>query len=200
MPATPRGLGAAALMAMLLVSFVAAVSLPGPTQAKKVTPAVCNWYGTAPACDGECPAGWTEKRRSQRGDGEKCLSGSKVLCCDFQEYCVPDKPAAGWDPNARKVEDQVQVTLTLCQVCTNWGDDCKGGNRFQTICTSYRWETCGTKTKPLPDEPSDVKRDCPPGYRVLAEPNKYGAYCEQIPVDTCPSGLTGPNCDQVIVK
>jgi hypothetical protein len=76
-----------------------------------------------------------------------------------------------------------------------------------------------------------IQHTCPTGYRVLTTPNKYGAYCEQIPVPTpqqppkptetrrpcpagtigrwprcrpvqqkCPHGLTGPKCDQVLVK
>jgi hypothetical protein len=46
-----------------------------------------------------------------------------------------------------------------------------------------------------------VQHDCPPGYRVLSEPNKYGAYCEIIPVEgpapqqqQCTGGKVGPNC------
>lgn len=31
--------------------------------------------------------------------------------------------------------------------------------------------------------PPAQQHDCPPGYKVLSKPNKYGAYCEQIPVD-----------------
>jgi hypothetical protein len=31
-------------------------------------------------------------------------------------------------------------------------------------------------------KPPACTRECPPGYRVLDKPNKYGAYCEEIPV------------------
>ena len=48
-------------------------------------------------------------------------------------------------------------------------------------------DTCGDKssgaTEPNKAEPKE--RACPPGYVVLAKPNKYGAFCE--PVQTCPS-------------
>jgi hypothetical protein len=40
------------------------------------------------------------------------------------------------------------------------------------------------------------KYDCPPGYRVLDKPNKYGAYCEAPVATSCPAGWTGkpPAC------
>jgi hypothetical protein len=47
------------------------------------TPITCEWFGTAPFCAGRCPAGWTLKGRSGAG----CATGSKVRCCDFNEYC-----------------------------------------------------------------------------------------------------------------
>jgi hypothetical protein len=41
------------------------------------------------------------------------------------------------------------------------------------------------------------KRDCGEGYVALDKPNKYGAYCEQRAVATCPKGYLGtpPNCE-----
>ena len=42
-----------------------------------------------------------------------------------------------------------------------------------------------------PDEKPKV-RSCPPGYRVLDRPNKYGAYCEIIPRETPPPKKTVP--------
>jgi hypothetical protein len=40
------------------------------------------------------------------------------------------------------------------------------------------------------------KHDCPPGYKVLDKPNKYGAYCEAPVATSCPAGWTGkpPAC------
>ncbi|KAE8149490.1 hypothetical protein BDV25DRAFT_140747 [Aspergillus avenaceus] len=39
----------------------------------------CAWLGTAPLCDGECPAdgGWTLKREDRYGDGDLCVTGTK---------------------------------------------------------------------------------------------------------------------------
>ena len=38
------------------------------------------WYGTAPFCNGKCPAGWTEVSRDKSGDGNRCWTGSKAYC------------------------------------------------------------------------------------------------------------------------
>jgi hypothetical protein len=41
----------------------------------------CVWRGTAPFCEGECMPGEDRSGVSKTGDGERCVSGSKVLCC-----------------------------------------------------------------------------------------------------------------------
>ena len=38
------------------------------------------WYGTAPFCNGKCPAGWVEVSRDKSGDGHRCWTGSKAYC------------------------------------------------------------------------------------------------------------------------
>jgi hypothetical protein len=157
---------AAILAAVSCIGMMSAVLSPGPAQAKMVTNAVCQWFGTAPVCAGRCPGGWEQKKRSDKG----CLTGSKAYCCDFKEYCVPDKKAHLWDPKTRKEERTASSINTLCQRCTKWGDDCKGGMRFQTLCVSYTWYICGSR----PLDPN--------------QPQK------------CPPGLMGRNCDQVIVR
>ncbi|KAH7255357.1 uncharacterized protein BKA55DRAFT_736733 [Fusarium redolens] len=48
----------------------------------KIGIASCYWSGTAPYCSGECEPGWTERGRSQCGDGSCCWTGSKALCCE----------------------------------------------------------------------------------------------------------------------
>jgi hypothetical protein len=130
----------ARILVLLLVLLVCemAASLIG-AQAKQVVNPQCQWFGEAPACDGECPAGWTEKRRSKTGDGHKCFTGSKVYCCNFQETCVPEK-AAGWDPSAKRTTEDGTIE---CQECVRWGDDCVRGGppRFNTVCASYKWVT-----------------------------------------------------------
>jgi len=160
-----------ALIAMLVIGQLAAASVSGPAEAKRVTPANCEWFGTAPLCDGECPNGWTQTRRSGRG----CATGSKAYCCNFQEVCVPDRPAPGWDPNGRRTvatsQNGVSGTLTKCQRCVKWADDCQGGNRFQTKCAAFTWVDCGF----TPSSQSGQPPKCPPG-------------------------LMGPNCDVVIVR
>jgi len=42
----------------------------------------CVWSGTSPFCDGGCNVeGQFVRELSKTGDGERCLSGTKVLCC-----------------------------------------------------------------------------------------------------------------------
>lgn len=43
----------------------------------------CEWFGTSPLCDGECPGGWRYVRRSNEGDGKKCWTGEKKYCCKW---------------------------------------------------------------------------------------------------------------------
>jgi len=38
----------------------------------------CFWSGTAPFCNGKCPAGFQAKKGR---DGKACLTGSKLYCC-----------------------------------------------------------------------------------------------------------------------
>ncbi len=52
-----------------------------PPSALLDLPRNCKWFGTAPFCRGSCPPGYNQRIRSQRGDGKKCVSGSKVYCC-----------------------------------------------------------------------------------------------------------------------
>ncbi|KAG1141979.1 hypothetical protein G6F37_007867 [Rhizopus arrhizus] len=60
----------------------------------KLVNAKCEWFGTAPWCRGECPAGWkyidsgtyanhyADGTESPYGFGEECMIGKKVYCCD----------------------------------------------------------------------------------------------------------------------
>lgn len=47
------------------------------------------WYGTAPFCNGQCPAGQTQIATSPTGNGARCWTGQKVLCRDPQPLCTP---------------------------------------------------------------------------------------------------------------
>jgi len=43
----------------------------------------CQWLGTPPDCDLNCPRGTVEVARDIRGDGDtSCQSGCRVYCCD----------------------------------------------------------------------------------------------------------------------
>jgi hypothetical protein len=137
----------------------------------------CRWFGTPPVCDGECPRGW----RLEQLSGKGCListwgiSGTRAFCCKI-DRCGP----------------------------STWGTEGCPYPDFQ----GKRGKSKRLEPPPLPSDETRTddplpsgKRQCPPGYRVLSSPNKYGAYCEQIPTTSgCPAGLTGPKCDQVIVK
>lgn len=51
------------------------------SNAQVATAQTCVWYGTAPACNGACPAGFTLAQRDKEGDGRKCVTGTKAYCC-----------------------------------------------------------------------------------------------------------------------
>lgn len=44
----------------------------------------CFWVGTAPFCNGRCPAGFRSTERRYAGDGQLCMTGSKAYCCPLQ--------------------------------------------------------------------------------------------------------------------
>jgi hypothetical protein len=187
-----RGLPGALIALIVIASSTSA-------DAKMVVNAVCKWFGTAPACSGQCPNGWTEKRRSKTGDGQRCFTGSKAYCCDFQEHCVPEV-AAGWKPGAKRTRDDGVIE---CQQCTRWGDDCERGGspRFNTACAHYVWEACG-RTQP--------KR--PTGGRNIGFPEQVPGTAPAKPscdppkilypsgVCACPKGLTGEFCNYPVVN
>jgi hypothetical protein len=141
----------------------------------------CRWFGTAPLCDGECPRGWSLEQLSGKGcAGTWGISGTKAFCCKIERACGPKQ----WGTEG-------------CPYPSFQGRRGKS-KRLEPPPLSDAPDPPETRTdKPLPSG----ERQCPPGYRVLSSPNKYGAYCEQIPTTSgCPPGLAGPNCDQVIVK
>ncbi|KAI8083861.1 hypothetical protein BDF21DRAFT_337238 [Thamnidium elegans] len=55
--------------------------------------ASCEWFGTAPFCEGSCPPGWSHEgddrhsevgpdgNESNPGFGLSCYTGTKALCC-----------------------------------------------------------------------------------------------------------------------
>lgn len=48
----------------------------------------CLWEGRAPACNGECRAGYTLAKRDKAGDGKKCVTGTKAYCCLTRDVIV----------------------------------------------------------------------------------------------------------------
>lgn len=51
------------------------------TSAPSPTPSNCVWEGTAPFCDGNCLTGFTQIMEDNCGNGDCCLTGFKVYCC-----------------------------------------------------------------------------------------------------------------------
>jgi hypothetical protein len=80
---------------------------------------------------------------------------------------------------------------------------CPFGQSFARGACRPDRQPAPSKPKPAPTQPT--RHDCPAGYRELDRPNRYGAYCEIIPVtpsaprptpQVCPAGKIGtpPNC------
>jgi hypothetical protein len=76
--------------------------VPMTRDGKQIVYKVCKWFGTAPICKGECPAGWSFEGSARTGSegnrmtwimseatmpvfGETCAPfTTKVICCRFQ--------------------------------------------------------------------------------------------------------------------
>jgi hypothetical protein len=48
----------------------------------------CFWEGKAPLCNGDCNPGYTLTRRDDKGDGDKCVTGTKAYCCKTSEIRI----------------------------------------------------------------------------------------------------------------
>lgn len=49
----------------------------------------CQWFGTAPYCNGQCPrgSGWYLAMQGSKGDGEECSwPTQKAYCCRHVDY------------------------------------------------------------------------------------------------------------------
>jgi hypothetical protein len=78
-------------LSVLVVTAIAIGAIDG-ADAKE-----CKWFGTAPLCDGSCPAGWDLVNYSGDGCiGTWGISGTKAYCCKHEEPCTtygtPDCP------------------------------------------------------------------------------------------------------------
>jgi hypothetical protein len=56
-------------------------SVGGSIRASAPTGERCEWRGSAPFCGGECAADEREASRNDRGDGYRCVTGTKAYCC-----------------------------------------------------------------------------------------------------------------------
>jgi hypothetical protein len=82
---TPSRLIAFAILAILACASGAANAQKWPSDAEE-----CQWFGTAPLCDGECPAGWRIENYSGAGCvGTWGVSGTKAFCCKIKAPCGP---------------------------------------------------------------------------------------------------------------
>jgi hypothetical protein len=127
--------------------------------------------GNYPNC---CPEG-TEFRngkcRPPRQEQERFCSGDRPN--GVYPNCCPDGYQFGRGKCRRVQQQQDQDTTPNQKTCPD------GSVVF------------GKYTQCPNDKP--VVRDCGPGYRVLQTPNKYGAYCEQIP-EAGPAPAPAPQC------
>jgi hypothetical protein len=134
--------------------------------------------GTPPKC--ECPSGMRFDSRQRRCAPERCplgMSGVPPTCCA---------------PGTRYVDGRCEKPTPTCTggmvlVGTPPKCECPAGTKLLP-----RYRRCVKETTQPPP------RTCPPGYRVLDKPNRYGAYCEIIPI-ACTGGRvpvgSPPKCE-----
>jgi hypothetical protein len=81
----PSRLVALIVLALAVCAAGAANAQKWPADAEE-----CRWFGTAPLCDGECPAGWRIENYSGAGCvGTWGISGTKAFCCKIKPKCGP---------------------------------------------------------------------------------------------------------------
>ncbi|KAG8762231.1 hypothetical protein FRC12_009134 [Ceratobasidium sp. 428] len=72
----------------------------------------CEWFGTAPLCDGECPEGKYEVTTDGSGDGNTCASDlRKAFCCDKRDDLETDNENTKWNTGMRIAAKLVQDAL-----------------------------------------------------------------------------------------
>ncbi|KAF5544861.1 hypothetical protein FNAPI_9300 [Fusarium napiforme] len=140
------------MLLKILVSITAAVAVTASALVpdKPVGASGCRWEGTAPYCDGECESGWSERGRSQCGDGSCCWTGSKALCCE-------DEDAA-----QKLVKQQDKVGASGCRwegTAPYCAGECESGwsERGRSQCGDGN--CCWTGSKALCCEDDDAARD-----------------------------------------
>lgn len=94
------------------------------------------WRGTAPFCKGQCLPGEAEVQRSDRGDGAKCWTGSKVLCRNSAPTCQPLQTNVactgvvlicdnGYYTQTTPEPDWHSCSKYACGACAGWWSDWK---------------------------------------------------------------------------
>ncbi|KIM80319.1 hypothetical protein PILCRDRAFT_89625 [Piloderma croceum F 1598] len=126
------------LFAIVAASASAATLSTGESVDDNVITAVarsgkaCAWFGTAPLCNGKCPAGFDKLTESKCGDGETCLtgikspkfifSGSRCYVCTTKEYAYFEIPVArlsAWSQHRRRTKIREPVDIRASEPLDN---------------------------------------------------------------------------------
>jgi len=86
------------------------------------------WAGTAPFCDGSCDSGHVARQRDGCGDGNCCLTGSKVFCkCPAS---APGQCTDFWDGTAPFCDGECPSGFTIIGASSSGnGGTCLTGNK-----------------------------------------------------------------------
>jgi hypothetical protein len=216
-----------------------------PTVPPPTTACPPGTFGTYPNCStgsggaypsrqpgGGCPSGFEYRKgrcrcpygtRLYRGT---CQASAQQNGQPATTVCPPDRPV-GTPPYC--CPSGYRYSRGMCQPEMQQQQSCPPGTIGRPPFCVSQFQMGGKKKhqqqQPQQQQQTPTQHSCPPGYRVLTSPNKYGAYCEIIPQATpttpsapaqqqacpsgqigtfpnchCPSGTTGLHCDQVIVR
>jgi hypothetical protein len=166
--------------------------------------------GTPPNC---CPKGMEFKKGACRcPEGTELKKGVCRAIPKAPQKCPADRPV-GTPPNCcpkgtvfkngacREIQKAPQTCPPNRPVgtppnCCPEGTEYKRGACRAIACPPG---TVGVPPLCMKQQEKEKARECPPGYRVLSKPNKYGAYCEQIEQapPKCPADRpvgSPPNC------
>ncbi|RUU14260.1 hypothetical protein EOD23_01680 [Mesorhizobium sp. USDA-HM6] len=192
------------------------VCVPDRVKQQKQTP-VCpadRPVGAYPNC---CPQG-TEYRNGKcrftkpakitchRGQVFDPATGACIDRAPVEERACPTDRPIGTYPNCcpdgyefmrgacRRFREQRQEQQQYCpsdRPNGTYPNCCPNGYEFR----GHRCRKAFDQQQGGANPPPTQQHDCPPGYRTLSKPNKYGAYCEQIPVDQpAPPPPPPPQC------
>ncbi|MBZ9804995.1 YncE family protein [Mesorhizobium sp. ES1-6] len=116
--------------------------------------------------------------------------GAYPNCCPTGTHfvgrrCVRDEQEQQQQPRQITCPDgRVVTSYAMCRIGRHTQPQPQGPRQITCpdgrVVTSYAMCRIGRHTQPQ-------VHDCPPGYKVLTKPNKYGAFCEIIPVTPSPA-------------